>query len=205
MNRTGRLFARVVLSAIGALATHGASAQTADDAVVCNGPHSTVAADDRIAACTRVIDSGQWRVEALGWAYLNRCLAQYDKRDWDEALSDCSKAIEIDPKVAQAFIKRGFVWQAKGKNDKAIADYDEAIRLDPKDAVAFVNRGIAWGAMGDNDRAIDDYDQRCSSIQKTPERSSIEATFGRLRASTTRQSPTTTRRSGSTRNSCEPS
>ena len=131
MNRTGRLFARVVLSAIGALATHGASAQTADDAVVCNGPHSTVAADDRIAACTRVIDSGQWRVEALGWAYLNRCLAQYDKRAWDEALSDCSKAIEIDPKVAQAFIKRGFVWQAKGENDKAIADYDEAIRLDP--------------------------------------------------------------------------
>ena len=131
MNQTGRLFARVVLSAIGALATHGASAQTADDAVVCNGPHSTVAADDRIAACTRVIDSGQWRVEALGWAYLNRCLAQYDKRAWDEALSDCSKAIEIDPKVAQAFIKRGFVWQAKGENDKAIADYDEAIRLDP--------------------------------------------------------------------------
>jgi tetratricopeptide (TPR) repeat protein len=159
MNETGRLFARVVLSAIGALATHGASAQTADDAVVCNGPHSTVAADDRIAACTRVIDSGQWRVEALGWAYLNRCLAQYDKRAWDEALSDCSKAIEIDPKVAQAFIKRGFVWQAKGENDKAIADYDEAIRLDPKDAVAFVNRGIAWGAKGDNDRAIDDYDQ----------------------------------------------
>src|SRR5580692_10126026 len=65
MNETGRLFARVVLSAIGALATHGASAQTADDAVVCNGPHSTVAADDRIAACTRVIDSGQWRSKSI--------------------------------------------------------------------------------------------------------------------------------------------
>jgi tetratricopeptide (TPR) repeat protein len=159
MNRTGRLFAGVVLSAIGALATHGANAQTADDAVVCRGPHSTAAADDRIAACTRVIDSGQWRVEALGWAYLNRCIARYDKRAWDEALSDCSKAIEIDPKVAQAFTKRGFVRQAKGDNDKAIADYDEAIRLDPKDAVAFVNRGIAWRAKGDNDRAIADYDE----------------------------------------------
>ena len=159
MNRTGRLFARVVLSAIGALATHRANAQTADDAVVCSGSHSTAAADDRIAGCTRVINSGQWRVEALGWAYLDRCLAQYDKRAWDKALSDCSKAIEIDPKVAQAFIKRGFVWQAKGDDEKAIADYDEAIRLDPKDAVAFVNRGIAWGARGDNNRAIDDYDE----------------------------------------------
>jgi hypothetical protein len=105
MNRTGRLFVRVVLSAIGALATEGANAQTTDDAVLCSGPRSTVAADDRIAACTRVIDSGQWRVETLGWAYLNRCLAQSDKRAWDEALPDCSKAIELDPKDAQALIK----------------------------------------------------------------------------------------------------
>jgi tetratricopeptide (TPR) repeat protein len=122
MNRTGRLFARVVLSAIGALATHEANAETADDAVVCSGPHSTVAADDRIAACTRVIDSGQWRVEALGWAYLNRCLARYDKQAWDEALSDCSKAIEINPKDARAFYGRGNAWRAKGHNDRAIAD-----------------------------------------------------------------------------------
>jgi lipoprotein NlpI len=159
MNRTGRLFARVVLSAIGALATHEANAETADDAVVCSGPHSTVAADDRIAACTRVIDSGQWRVEALGWAYLNRCLARYDKQAWDEALSDCSKAIEIDPKDANAFYGRGNAWRAKGHNDRAIADYDDAIQLDPKDANAFYGRGGAWLANGDNDRAITDYNE----------------------------------------------
>jgi lipoprotein NlpI len=159
MNRTGRLFARVVLSAIGALATHEANAETADDAVVCSGPHSTVAADDRIAACTRVIDSGQWRVEALGWAYLNRCLARYDKQAWDEALSDCSKAIEINPKDARAFYGRGNAWRAKGHNDRAIADYNEAIRLDPKDAYAFVGRGYAWLVKGDNDKAIADYDE----------------------------------------------
>ena len=159
MNRTGRLFARVVLSAIGALATHEANAETADDAVVCNGPHSTVAADDRIAACTRVIDSGQWRVEALGWAYLNRCLARYDKQAWDEALSDCSKAIEIDPKDANAFYGRGGAWLANGDNDRAITDYDDAIRLDPKDAYAFVGRGYAWLVKGDNDKAIADYDE----------------------------------------------
>jgi tetratricopeptide (TPR) repeat protein len=159
MNRTGRLFARVVLSAIGALATHEANAETADDAVVCSGPHSTVAADDRIAACTRVIDSGQWRVEALGWAYLNRCLARYDKQAWDEALSDCSKAIEIDPKDANAFYGRGGAWLANGDNDRAITDYNEAIRLDPKDAYAFVGRGYAWLVQSDNDKAIADYDE----------------------------------------------
>jgi tetratricopeptide (TPR) repeat protein len=212
MNQTGRLFARVVLSAIGALATHGASAQTADDAVVCNGPHSTVAADDRIAACTRVIDSGQWRVEALGWAYLNRCLAQYDKRAWDEALSDCSKAIEIDPKVAQAFIKRGFVWQArgaknapasfdrgyvwqaKGEYDKVIADYNEAIRLDPKLVRAFVNRGSAWLIKGDNDKAIADYDEAIRLDPKTPPLSPVEASPGWGRATTIARSPTLKRR-----------
>ena len=159
MNRRGRLFSRVVLSAIGTLATQGANAQTRDDAVICGGPRSTVAAEDRIAACTRVINSGQWRDEALGWAYNDRCLAQYDKRAWDEALSDCSKAIEIDPKDARAFYGRGNAWRAKGDNDRAIANYDDAIRLDPKYANAFYGRGGAWLADGDNDRAITDYDE----------------------------------------------
>ena len=173
MNRTGWLFLRVALSAIGALAAHGANPQTTDDAAICRGPRSTVAADDRIAACTRVINSGQWRDEALGRAYLDRCLAQYDKRAWDEALSDCSKAIELDPTVAQAFIKRGFVWLAKGEDDKAIADYDEAINFNPKDAFAFHNRGNVWLHKGDKDRAIADYDEALNSIRRTRPHSSI--------------------------------
>src|SRR5258708_453948 len=107
MDRAAWLFTRVVLSAIGALATQGVNAQTTQDVTVCAGPRSAATADDRIAACTRVINSGQWRDKALGWAYNGRCLAQYDKRAWDEALSDCSMAIKLNPKDPYAYFNRG--------------------------------------------------------------------------------------------------
>ncbi len=132
--------------------------------------------------------------------HLDRCLAQYDKRAWDKALSDCSKAIEIDPKVAQAFIKRGFVWQAKGDDEKAIADYDEAIRLDPKDAVAFVNRGIAWGPRATTTARSTTMTRRPNSIRNMLVRSTVEAALGAPRATTTARSPIMTKRSASIQN-----
>jgi lipoprotein NlpI len=115
-----------------------------------------------------VINSGQWRDKALGWAYNGRCLAQYDKRAWDEALLDCSMAIKLNPKDPYAYFNRGDTWRAKSDNDKAIADYGEAIRLDPKFAYAFNNRGNAWGTKGNNDKAIADYDEAIRLDPKFP-------------------------------------
>src|ERR1700761_9583648 len=56
----------------------------ADDADTCT--HGS--GDDRIAACTRAINSGRWTGSGLAWAYLNRGKAYRDKADYDRAIQD---------------------------------------------------------------------------------------------------------------------
>ena len=64
-----------------------------------------------------------------------------EKFSGDQAIAACDRAIQQNPRDANAFYNRGIEWRAKGDNDRAIADYNDAIRLNPKDAIAFYNRG----------------------------------------------------------------
>jgi tetratricopeptide (TPR) repeat protein len=157
--RSYRLMTSGAALALWPLAVPGTDPQIAHDAAVCASAPGAVAADDRIAACTRAINWGEWRGKDVGWAYVDRCGAESEKGANDEAVSDCTKAIRLNSKDAVAFTNRGRAWHAKGDNDRAIADYNEAIRLNPKDAVAFNNRGKAWFDKGESDRAIADYDE----------------------------------------------
>jgi len=54
------------------------------------------------------------------------------------------EAIEIDPKLADAYCNRGGVYMEKGRYDRAIADQTKAIEIDPKFALAYYNRGISY-------------------------------------------------------------
>jgi len=46
-----------------------------------------------------------------------------------EAIAEFNKAIELDPKFAQAYYYRGNAHSWQGDYDKAIADYDKVIEL----------------------------------------------------------------------------
>ena len=65
------------------------------------------------------------------------------------AIQDYDKAIEINPKYAEAYFNRGSAYLEQGDPIVAIQDYDMAIALDPKFAAAYVNRGYARNAQGD--------------------------------------------------------
>ena len=115
--------------------------------------------DDKIAACTRSINSGLWKGPNLAWAYTNRGIAYRAKGEPDRAIADYDKAIWLNPKFPDAYNGRGSAYDDRGDRDRAIADYDQAIRLNPNFADAYNNRGIAYRAKGEPDRAIADYDQ----------------------------------------------
>ncbi|MBW1914696.1 MAG: tetratricopeptide repeat protein [Deltaproteobacteria bacterium] len=53
--------------------------------------------------------------------------------DYDSALADFNRAIELSPDDSRIYIRRGLVWSKKGEGDKAIADYDKAYIINSSD------------------------------------------------------------------------
>ena len=88
--------------------------------------------------------------------------ANLQKRDYDKAILDYNRAIEIDPKDARIRMNRGTAYMRKFDYEKAISDYDQAIQLDPKEARVRINRGTAHIRRLEYDKAISDYDHAIS-------------------------------------------
>ncbi len=65
------------------------------------------------------------------------------KGQFDQAISDISKALEIDPMNAMAYVNRGVAYVNKGQYDLAISDYNKALEINSGYAVAYFSRGVA--------------------------------------------------------------
>ncbi len=74
--------------------------------------------------------------------YNNRGAAYGEKGEYDQAISDLNKAIEINPRYNKAYNNRGVVYRRKGQYDRAISDFNKAIEINPLDAEAYNN--MAW-------------------------------------------------------------
>ncbi len=82
-----------------------------------------------------------------------------DQEQWDEAIVQYDKAIELDPKLAVAYNNRGWAYNEIGQWNLAIIDLDKAIELDPELAMAYYNRGTAYYYKGEIDNAIADWNK----------------------------------------------
>ena len=96
------------------------------------------------------------RAEMDANAFIYRGASYDDKGLYDKAISDYTRAIEIDPKNVLAYYNRGFSYNNKGLYDKAISDYTRAIEINPKFVEAFINRGLGYNNKGLYDKAISD-------------------------------------------------
>jgi len=89
--------------------------------------------------------------------HLNKGVKHLDEGDYDRAIGEFSKAIELRPGYAIQYNNRGNAHFFKDDYDRAIADYCRAIEKKPDYANAFFNRGNAYYSKGDWDKAIDDF------------------------------------------------
>ncbi len=88
------------------------------------------------------------------WGYINDA-----QRDFEEAIANYTKAIELKPDYLNAYINRGVARDQIKLHVDAISDYDTVIRLNPDDLIAYNNRGISKANLGQYDSAIKDYDK----------------------------------------------
>jgi tetratricopeptide (TPR) repeat protein len=70
-----------------------------------------------------------------GDTYINR--GQYDL-----AIAEFNRVLEIDPKDARGYLGRGNAYKGKKQFDQAISDYNKALEINPRfaEAMKFANR-----------------------------------------------------------------
>jgi len=75
----------------------------------------------------------------------------------DKAISDFTKAIELDPDNARYYSSRGASYERLEEYDEAISDATKAIELDSEDADSYSTRGSSYDKLGAHEKAISDY------------------------------------------------
>lgn len=78
-----------------------------------------------------------------GLAYFSKGNLENSKSDFDNAITDFSKAIELNSEFAEAYYNRGRTHFLQGEFTLAIRDYSTAIDL-KSDRDIYYDRGIAW-------------------------------------------------------------
>ena len=86
----------------------------------------------------------------LGFAYMNAGI-------YDKALAMTEKAIEIDPKFANAYYNLGLIHQKTGDRGKAIALGKRALEIDPKLHMAYFSLGAFYFENGQYPEAGEAY------------------------------------------------
>ena len=93
----------------------------------------------------------------LANALVGRGSAYANKREYESALTDLTKAVELFPEKVQGYKFRGLAYLRTDHFEAAIQDFNKAIDLGSKDAGVYSNRGLAYLRIGDFEAAIQDY------------------------------------------------
>lgn len=103
----------------------------------------------------------------------NECITQ--ARDEQAAIANYDKAIELNPKHTDAWVRKGITLYNMQKHYEADVCLNEAVRLSPNSFKALYNRGKIRLAMNNIDGALGDLDR---AISLKPEHSKAHELFG---------------------------
>jgi tetratricopeptide (TPR) repeat protein len=91
--------------------------------------------------------------------YFNDGHTKYNLKDYQGAIDDCTKAIELDPDNASHYSNRGLSKYNLKDYQGAIDDHTQAINLNPDNATYYNRRGNAKSNFKDYQGAVADYTQ----------------------------------------------
>lgn len=113
--------------------------------------------DAKLAGCTAIVQAERQTDETRAEAFQSRCWLYEQKGEFDAAVTDCDRAIELNPDYSDAYFARAKIYFHKKDYDRAIADFDQTVRLEPNAFGAITLRGMAYSNKGDYEHAIADY------------------------------------------------
>ncbi len=101
---------------------------------------------------------------AQGYNY--RGVAYVDQHQYDRAVLDFNRAVQLKPDYVKAYYNLGLCYQQKGQYDLATRELTRAIQLDPECQRCYIERALVYKNKGDRGHAIDDLSQ---AIRLTPQ------------------------------------
>jgi tetratricopeptide (TPR) repeat protein len=129
--------------------------------------HSTVL-DRSIRSCSTIIQSGRLdsQPDRLSVIYQARGVAFGNYGQFDLALLDFDKAVQLNPNNVEILYDRAVTLERKGTLDDAILDLDKVLQLQPDYKQAVYERAVCRLKKGEYQRAIVDFDR---AIEKSPD------------------------------------
>ncbi len=94
--------------------------------------------------------------------YLNLGASKLILEEFNTALENYNKALELSPRNPSIFNYRGYTNYKLNYFADAINDYNNAIDLDPNNATSYYNRGMAYFKSSEKAKACVDFHKSCS-------------------------------------------
>lgn len=106
-------------------------------------------------------------------AYMIRGAAYVRRQEYDRAIRDYTRAVELQPDLLSAYNNRGIVYTAIGDYDKAESDFDKVLEIDSQSILGLNNRAVLYAIRADYDSAI-------AMLQQAIEITGIEDVYTQL-------------------------
>ena len=100
--------------------------------------------------------------------YVAKALNKMESEDYQGALLDLNKSLELDPENAGTYILRGKVKRSLRNIQGAMQDFERAAELDPNESTAYLNLGHLKFSLKDYNGAIDEYSKAIETSQGDP-------------------------------------
>lgn len=124
--------------------------------------------DAVIKGCTAYIEQSRGDKTLLRQVYSKRGLLYFFSREYDLAIADYTKSIELGLDDAFHYHLRGAAYLKSGRAELSIADHTKAIELEPRNAGHYNERALAYLAARRAPQALVDAEK---ALALSPEKS----------------------------------
>ena len=90
--------------------------------------------------------------------YARRAAVYGTQKNYDKALADANRAIELSPRAWRRYLERAVLYQRTGQYNDAIADLDSAVALQPNEVELLRRRAYLKVVAARFDDAVADYE-----------------------------------------------
>ncbi len=95
--------------------------------------------------------------------FVGRAAAHVVIQDFEQALADLRRALELDPGEVDAYELRGEVYFETARYEPALADFTRVVDLDPGRVLARINRAATLSKLGQPDEAVKEINRALES------------------------------------------